>query len=126
MTDLTRYPYPGKFEGELALAPFAYAETLDGCGEEYDFGDDTGYVDHYVVCTGPLEVTAAEAAEHDLTAADVDFAGRLLGFIVHVDNYGFVDVSWYEQGEEVAMARAVGRLDTAMGEHERECDADDE
>lgn len=122
------YAHPGKFEGELALAPLAYEASLNGCSEEYDFGRkeydfggeeyDLGgeeyNFDHYTVCQGPLKLTDEEIAEHELTAEDVEFANNLLGFIVHEDNYGFVSVSWYEKGEEVQMAATVSKLDNTM------------
>lgn len=116
--ELTMYAHPGKFEGELALAPLAYETALDGFGETYDFGGD-GYVDHYTVCQGPIEVTAQECEMHGLTDADCAFANDLLGFIVHENDHGFVSVTWYQKGKEVKMAEATGKLDTAMGEFER-------
>ena len=124
MSNLSLYPHSGKFEGELALAPLAYAASLDGFGEPYDFGSE-GCVDHYTVCQWSLEPTDEEIAEHELTAADVAFARNLLGFIVHESDAGFVSVSWYEKGEEVAMCEAVGKLDSAMGEFEREQENED-
>lgn len=119
MTDLTMYPHPGKFEGELALAELAYDATMCGDGEEYDFGGD-GYIDHYTVVTGSLEVTDEDKQNLDLTDEDKAFAENLIGFIVHENDSGFVSVSWYEKGEETKMAKAVGKLDMAMGEFERE------
>ena len=118
---MSMYQHPGKFEGELALAPLAYEASLDGFGEVYDFGNE-GYVDHYTVCVGCLEPTMAEVEEHGLSHADLVFAHNLLGFIVHESDLGFISVSWYEKGEEVKMAEAVGKLDTRMGEFEREQD----
>ena len=119
--NLAMYDGPGKFEGELALAPLAYGVALDGFGEEYDFGSD-GFVDHYTVCEGAIEVTDDEKAELGLSDADVAFAANLLGFIVHKDNSGFVSVSWYEKGEETRMASAVGKLDDRMAQFEMEED----
>jgi hypothetical protein len=107
---LTKYPYQGKFEGEVALAPLAYDASLDGFGEPYDFGGD-GFVDHYTVCQGPLTISDADREEHDLTDEDVAFAGGLLGFIVHENDQGFVSVTWFEKGEEVRLAKAIAQLD---------------
>jgi hypothetical protein len=114
---LTRYAHHGKFEGQRKLAPLAYDATMNGSGEPYDFGVD-GYVDHYTVCHGPLEVTAADIAEYNLSAEDAAYAANLLAFIVHVDDRGFVSVMWFEPGEEEALAETINALDADMDDFE--------
>lgn len=118
---LSLYNSPGKFEGELALAQFAYEATLDGLCDPYDFGHE-GYVDFVTVCEGPLEIDGAskEAIEAGLTDEDIAYAASLIGFIVHEDNYGFVHVAWFEPGEEKAFAKAIDRLEREQEKHDEQ------
>lgn len=59
-----------------------YSLSLDGTGDEYDFGSD-GYVDHYTVL--PIEDKDRILFPHDIQESDTVV-------IVHVDNDGFKDV----------------------------------
>ena len=97
MTNLTRYPNPGKYEGELAIVPLLHALSLDGWADnEIEFGG--GAV--AVLLRGPFAGDgwlAAASARPDLglTAADLAYCLTLRGVILHESSDGFVSADYF-------------------------------
>ena len=98
----TRYPHPGKFEGELALAEWAYQATLDGGSETIGDCSTIGWASSRL--DGPFngdDERAAEEACGPLTDADRAFLRSLAGAIVTETDQGFVSASWYTDKAEL-------------------------
>jgi hypothetical protein len=89
----TRYKYPGKYEGGLALDEYIHSLSLDGADDEVGDVSTTGW---YGLMTGPFDPPSeSEMREYDLGPNDVVFLKRQVGAIIHEDDRGFVDVEWY-------------------------------
>lgn len=108
-TGLRRYPYPGKFEGELKIAEYLYQMALDGTDEEIGSADELGW---YGMIRLPdraarisfieeMERIATEAGDPPLTPEEKKMLLGLRGIIVLETGQGFFTVDWIDSKAEL-------------------------
>lgn len=125
MSDLSRYPHFGKFEGGLNID--SYAHFLSGDGVDSECGDVSagGW---YGLLQGPLFDPSVPdnvklADECELTAADRDYLATSAGCILTEDSQGFVSVEWFDAGKESDLDSAWSQIEES--ESDSESDPDD-
>ena len=95
MSNLTRYPYPGKFEGELSIACVLWDNIMFGAGEQY--GED----EPVTLLRGPFNVEPDQIVEYDLNANDILYLSTLIGATLYENSQGFVYVGYLETQDEL-------------------------
>ena len=94
---MRRYPYPGKYEGEIIAAPLLHGLALDGwCDDECGEVDAHGW---FGLIRGPINGFGNDAipADPDLTADELDELAEAVGPIVTEDAQGFVSGGVYTE-----------------------------
>lgn len=106
------------------LESYFYSLTLDGPDEE------AGDVEHAGgwagLLRGPFEITQREVNEYELSDEDVKWVRHAQGAIVRQDNYGFIDVSYYDSRKDLDESWAAVLEETGDGDGEGEDGYDEE
>lgn len=90
---------PGKFEGGYRVDAYVWGSSLDG--SDIDFGSIDEFGEFYACCRAPLWVDD----DANLTDPEKDFLRSVGGgAIVREDQYGFVDVRYFDTQEDFNLA----------------------
>jgi hypothetical protein len=107
---LRKYPHPGKFEGGFAIDPLLYEASLEWGDEvigEVEYGHAStplsGDQPHETGFSEGIEEIAEREGDH-LTQEEKAFLKNIAGALVTEDNFGFVDVEYFEGKKEFDQA----------------------
>jgi hypothetical protein len=98
---LRRHPYPGKFEGGLVIDEVAYEMTLDSYTTAECWGASTGSGWYGLLEGAVVGQPYADLGDINLTEDELQYLRSVVGAIVHENNEGFVDVTWYDDAKKL-------------------------